>query len=116
MSDETIRQTAEQNAERFKRGLRASCNGAVFDPADLKRKAYVRGYLEGHAAALSEQGEIEWEYSWGGEDWRLDMEFATESAARDFAKRTHWVGEDGYLVRTPKRDWEPVPDTTGAES
>lgn len=117
MSDESIRQTAEQNVERFKRGLRAICNGAVFDPADLKRKAYVSGYLEGHAAALAEQGETEWEFSWVGTDdegdeWVMNDTFDTRESAEAYTRRPigGWVHTDhGELVRRRKAgQWMPV--------
>ncbi len=48
---EQVQKVAEREAERFKRGLWATCNGADFDPADIKRAAFITGYVEGHSAA-----------------------------------------------------------------
>ncbi|UOQ58112.1 hypothetical protein MUN78_04500 [Leucobacter allii] len=49
---------ARVEAERYKRGLRAMCNGAEFDPADLKRRAFVQG-VEWAATSLAAPVEVD---------------------------------------------------------
>lgn len=50
------------------------------------------------------------QFTVGGDNWVLDMEFATPLAARDFIKRNSWVtGDDGaQLLHRVMPPWLPV--------
>lgn len=49
------------------------------------------------------------QFTIGGEDWILDMEFATAFAARDFIKRNPWAaGKDAQVLRRIAPSWVPV--------
>lgn len=91
--------------------------GAEFDRwlADVTGKAYRAGFES--AAALAEQGETEWEFSWSGtddegDDWVMDDTFDSRESAEAYTRRPigGWVHTDhGELVRRRKAGpWMPV--------
>ncbi len=49
MTAPDVRTAAQAEAERYKHGLIAGCNGMQFDVADVKRKAFVEGAVWGAA-------------------------------------------------------------------
>lgn len=86
--------------------LRGFASGAALADAELMRDA---------AAEIERlRGEVEWEYTWSGEDWILDDEvFPSPQVAENWIgllSTRRWVREEGgYLVRRhPAGPWERV--------
>lgn len=54
----TARTAAQEEAERYKHGLIAGCNGVQFDVADVKRRAFVDGAVWGAALVTPTREQI----------------------------------------------------------
>ena len=59
-------------------------------------------------APMSEEWTVMGEYE-SGDDWVIDVEFATRLGAEDFLARNEWASDDGgYVARRLMTDWLPA--------